>query len=367
VPARVVRGEINASESLSRVSPEADLTFRALIVAVDDFGRFDARPAILKATLFPLRSAFTPEKIMRWVRELAEEGCIDLYEVDARPFLALTGWEKHRGEARRTAKSRYPAPPGLEDPALSGGVYLIRSGDAGPVKIGFTQDFATRLSVLRTTVPNLKILGVLVDEGRAAEKRLHRQFAHLRVDREWFKLGDDLRAWIAQNVQPWPAVGNDGQCPSGPGNADPSGSRESGVGSRESGVESSAAVAAAAPTPRRAKRTGAPEALGEEDLDRLRAWCEVKHRALLPRLPDLVEACLTFHRGKGNVAADWYATCQTWIRNEAEQRFGPSRGSPASSGRPEPGGRAYRPFVPERREGVAVVSILGELRQAVKQ
>lgn len=101
-------------------------------------------------------------------------------------------------------------------------------------------------------------------------------------------------------------------------------------------------------------------------MDRLRAWCEAKHRSLLPRLPDLVDACLTFHRGKGNVAADWYATCQTWVRNEAEQRFGSARGSSAASGRPEPGGRAYRPFVPERREGVAVVSILGDLRQAVK-
>jgi hypothetical protein len=271
VPARVVRGEINTSGSLSRVSPEADLTFRALIVAVDDFGRFDARPGILKATLFPLRAAFTPEKIMRWVHELAEEGCIDLYEVDGRPFLALTGWEKHRGTSRRSGKPKYP------------------------------------------------------------EKQ---------------------------------ASGKSPEIREAPGN--PPVNRESGVGNRESRVESSAAGAAATPTPRKAKRTGAPEALGEEDLERLALWCEAKHRALLPRLPDLVDACLTFHRGKGNVAADWYATCQTWIRNEAEQRFGPPRGSPASSGRPEPGGRAYRPFVPERREGTSVVSILGELRQAVK-
>lgn len=108
MPSRVIRGEINSSESLSRVSPEADLTFRALIVAVDDYGRFDARPGVLKATLFPLRDTFTPERIMRWVIELANEGCVDLYEVGGRPFLSLTGWEKHRGASKRGTSSKYP-------------------------------------------------------------------------------------------------------------------------------------------------------------------------------------------------------------------------------------------------------------------
>jgi len=50
MPSRVVRGDINASDSLSRVSLEADLTFRALLVAVDDYGRLDARPAFLLMT-----------------------------------------------------------------------------------------------------------------------------------------------------------------------------------------------------------------------------------------------------------------------------------------------------------------------------
>lgn len=270
MPARVVRGEINTSGSLNRVSPEADLTFRALIVAVDDFGRFDARPGILKATLFPLRAAFTPEKIMRWVHELAEEGCIDLYEVDGRPFLALTGWEKHRGTSRRSEKPKYP------EKQASGKLPEIREAPGNPPE-----------------------------------------------------------------------------------------SRESGVGSRESRVGSSAAGAAATPKAgRQARRTPAPDALDPAALDRLRAWCQAKHPALAPRLADLVDACLTFHRGKGNVAADWYATCQTWVRNEAEQRFG--RAGPAPPQRPEPGGSAYRPFVPERRDALPVVSVLSDLRKAVR-
>lgn len=115
MPSRVVRGGINESESLSKVSIGADLTFRALIVTVDDYGRLDARPASLKAKLFPLRKEVSPDLLSRWIFELAttteKPPPVLLYEVGGRPFLWLTGWEKHRGKSHRASKSRYPVPP----------------------------------------------------------------------------------------------------------------------------------------------------------------------------------------------------------------------------------------------------------------
>ena len=113
MPSRVIRSEINSSESLSRVSMEAELTFDRLILAVDDFGRFDARPQVLKAHLFPMRDAVSPNDVFGWVRELStgQNAPVRLYEVDGRPYLALTGWEKHRGNGRRGTTSKYPEPP----------------------------------------------------------------------------------------------------------------------------------------------------------------------------------------------------------------------------------------------------------------
>ena len=121
MPARVVRGEINSSESLSRVSMEAELTFRALICAVDDYGRFDARPKALKAALFPLRDECTAARIFAWVMELHTEGCVQVYDVDGRAYLQLTGWEKHRGTSKRGQSSKYPEmlAPG-ESPEIRG-------------------------------------------------------------------------------------------------------------------------------------------------------------------------------------------------------------------------------------------------------
>ena len=103
MPARVIRGEINASDSLARVSMPADLTFRALIVAADDWGRLDGRLPVLRGMLFPLRQEVTDRKLDGWLDELAAgpDAPIVRYVVDGRPFIALMGWEKHRGKAKR--------------------------------------------------------------------------------------------------------------------------------------------------------------------------------------------------------------------------------------------------------------------------
>lgn len=113
MPSRVVRGQINESASLSRVSLAADLTFRALLVAVDDFGRLDARPDVMKARLFPTRAEMTPGRVEACVRELAalDDPPVILYEEDGRPFLYLPKWELHRSGGKRAARSRYPEPP----------------------------------------------------------------------------------------------------------------------------------------------------------------------------------------------------------------------------------------------------------------
>lgn len=114
MPARVIRSEINSSASLARVSLHADLFFRALLLAVDDYGRLDARPELLRAVLFPLRPEFSTAVIEACVRELCEGDDPPLrhYVVAGRPYLACVKWEQHRGKGRRSARSKYPDPPG---------------------------------------------------------------------------------------------------------------------------------------------------------------------------------------------------------------------------------------------------------------
>lgn len=124
VPSRVIRGEINRSDSLARVSMQAELTFDRLLTAVDDYGRLDARPAALKAELFPMRAEVSPEMVWAWVRELASipDAPVLIYVVARRPYLQLVNWERHRGTSKRSGKSKFPDPPETpeDSPGLPG-------------------------------------------------------------------------------------------------------------------------------------------------------------------------------------------------------------------------------------------------------
>jgi hypothetical protein len=111
VPSRVVRAEINTSRSLERVTPFADLTFRALLLIVDDFGRYDGRPHVLRGAAFPTRPEFTDAMLGGWLDELEREGCVRRYAVGGKAFIELPNWERHRGKGRRADSSKYPDPP----------------------------------------------------------------------------------------------------------------------------------------------------------------------------------------------------------------------------------------------------------------
>lgn len=112
-----MRAEILCSESLAQVSLEADLLFRSMILVADDFGRLDGRIPMLKVACFPLRDSVTLKKIGRWLGELIDlpDPPIVPYEVNGRPYLQLTGWEKHRGKSKRAQGSKFPDPPEVRE------------------------------------------------------------------------------------------------------------------------------------------------------------------------------------------------------------------------------------------------------------
>lgn len=108
MPNRIIKESIHTSEDVNRMT---DFQFRlwvSLITYVDDFGRGDARPAIIKGSCFPLRDRITNKDIEAALRALAGIGCVSLYEVDGKPYLYFPTWESH--QTVRNQKSKYPAP-----------------------------------------------------------------------------------------------------------------------------------------------------------------------------------------------------------------------------------------------------------------
>ena len=108
MPNRIIKDSIAKSEKVNALN---DFQFRLwvhLITYVDDFGRGDARPAVIKGTCFPFRDRLTNKDIEKGLADLAGAGCVGLYTVDGKPYLYFPNWEQH--QRVRSKISKCPAP-----------------------------------------------------------------------------------------------------------------------------------------------------------------------------------------------------------------------------------------------------------------
>lgn len=111
MPNRIIKESICSSDDINKLTPEEEIFFYRLITQVDDYGRLDARPQILRAKCFPLRvDQVTDDAIRVWLSNLAEATLIKLYNSNGKTYLQLTTWEKH--QRIRAHVSKYPDPDG---------------------------------------------------------------------------------------------------------------------------------------------------------------------------------------------------------------------------------------------------------------
>lgn len=108
MPNRLIKESICVSESIDLLTWKEEVFFYRLITQCDDYGRFDARPAVIKGRCFPLKKDLTEKDIESMLHRLSTVGLVTLYEVREKPFLQLTTWASH--QQVRAKKSKYPAP-----------------------------------------------------------------------------------------------------------------------------------------------------------------------------------------------------------------------------------------------------------------
>jgi hypothetical protein len=106
MPTRYLKSGVRDSESIDKLSPLAETLFYRLLVTVDDFGRFDARPAMIKANCFPIKESVTLNKCKDLVSELKESGLIHVYESDGKQYLQMCKWDNKP----RAQESKFPTP-----------------------------------------------------------------------------------------------------------------------------------------------------------------------------------------------------------------------------------------------------------------
>ena len=108
MPNRLICESICTSDTIDQLSWQEEAFFYRLLTQCDDYGRFDARPAIIKGRMFPLKR-ITIEEIEKCLNRLSVVGLVEIYHVDDRPILQVMTWGDY--QRIRAKKSKYPPKP----------------------------------------------------------------------------------------------------------------------------------------------------------------------------------------------------------------------------------------------------------------
>lgn len=114
MPNRILKETICTSENLTSLGWGEQIFFLRLLVQCDDFGRFDARIPLMRASCFPFElDRVSEQQIGDWLQSLVRADLLWLYVVSGKPYLQMTTWGKH--QRKRAQFSKYPNPPAVVD------------------------------------------------------------------------------------------------------------------------------------------------------------------------------------------------------------------------------------------------------------
>lgn len=108
MPNRIIKESICTSDTTDKMTWFEEVFFYRLMVNADDFGRYDARPRILNARLFPLKNDIREDQIVNALYRLSLLDIVRVYIYDERPYLQLKTWSEH--QQIRNKRSKYPEP-----------------------------------------------------------------------------------------------------------------------------------------------------------------------------------------------------------------------------------------------------------------
>jgi len=109
MPNRLIKESICTSDNLDQLTSDEERFFYRLMVNCDDYGRFEGRPAILRARLFPLKlDSIKESQIQKWLKALEEANLVYLYESEGLPYIQIIKWDSH--QQIRAKKSKFPNP-----------------------------------------------------------------------------------------------------------------------------------------------------------------------------------------------------------------------------------------------------------------
>ncbi|MDB5937577.1 MAG: hypothetical protein JWQ01_4921 [Massilia sp.] len=125
---RSIKPDFWTSEQVMECSPIARLMFIGLWNFADDHGRLPCAPKTIKAQIFPADD-INSETVRGMIDELSANGLVQVYVVDDKEYLFITGWRHQKIDKRQQAK--YPEPPAYQSPTIRRTVSTDLRGSEG--------------------------------------------------------------------------------------------------------------------------------------------------------------------------------------------------------------------------------------------
>lgn len=106
MPNRIIRDAILTSERVASLGWAEEVFYRRLMSIVDDYGRHEASPQLLRARCYPLQTdQVRVADISRWMAACQKSGLILDYAVDGKRYLEIV-----RFQQQQRSPSKCPAP-----------------------------------------------------------------------------------------------------------------------------------------------------------------------------------------------------------------------------------------------------------------
>lgn len=110
MPNRIIREAILSSEKIASLGWPEEVFYRRLLSIVDDYGRTEANPQLLRARCYPLQvDAVRTADITRWMAACQKAGVLLCYVVLGKQFIEVINF----GQQQRSP-SKWPAPPPVD-------------------------------------------------------------------------------------------------------------------------------------------------------------------------------------------------------------------------------------------------------------
>ena len=143
MPNRIIREAILSSEKIASLGWPEEVFYRRLMSIVDDYGRTEANPQLLRARCYPLQTdQVRVTDIARWMAACQKSSLILCYADGSKQYLEVSNFQQ-----QQRSPSKYPAPPAsangcaqmIADAHL--GVSVVE--DVSVVEVGKTRKRAT--------------------------------------------------------------------------------------------------------------------------------------------------------------------------------------------------------------------------------